>query len=519
VDQASTELQDQKLLIQALRDTHRFGHACDDFEIVETHISWVVLCGPYAYKIKKAVDLGFLDFSTLDKRRFYCEEEIRLNGRLAPDLYLDVVAIAGTPETPLPGGDGPAVEYAVRMRRFPQDSLLNQLLADGKVGAAQIDAISETLADFHHHIPAAAPLSDYGSPEQVWHPVGENFDQIAERIHDPRHTGMLERLRRWSEAEHRRLYDEFLERKRHGYIRECHGDMHLGNMAWIDDRLLIFDGIEFNPNLYWIDCMSEVAFLCMDLEDHGRRDLAYRFLNGYLERTGDYEGLPVFRYYLVYRAMVRAKVAAIRMQQAGGEGEDEFENYLELATAYISPPPAQLFITHGLSGSGKSTLTSPLCETLPAVRVRSDRERQRLYGGGKGPTTVGSGIYSPAATERTYARLLNLSRVMLEAGHSVIVDATFQKAEQRAPFIQLAHDMKIPLHILDFQARPDTLRRRVTGRSRAGTDISEADLRVLEHQLATRQPLNAAEQAQTIVIDTEKVSDGAQLSAMISDAS
>ncbi len=515
MDQAASEIQGQQALIRTLRDTQRFGQACDDFDVVETHISWVILCGSYAYKIKKAVDLGFLDFSTLDKRRFYCEEEIRLNGRLAPELYLDVAPITGRAEAPVLDGEGPAIEYAVRMRRFPQDSLLNRRLTAGKLGATEVEAMVEVIADFHHRIPAAAPLSDYGSPERVLQPVVENFQQIGERVHDARHTAMLARLHAWSGAEHQHRFDDFLDRKRRGCIRECHGDMHLGNMAWIDGRLLIFDGIEFNPNLYWIDCMSEVAFLCMDLEDHGRRDLAYRFLNGYLERTGDYEGLSVLRYYQVYRAMVRAKVAAIRMTQNGSEGAEEFENYLQLALGYTQPPPARLFLTHGLSGSGKSTLTGPLCEALPAVRVRSDRERQRLFGGGEGPVAPDSGIYTPEATDRTYARLLNLSRVMLNAGHAVIVDATFRTAQQREPFLQMAKEVDVPIHILDFQARPDTLRSRVAARSEAGTDVSEADLRVLEHQLATQQPLNAAERSRTIVIDTDKVSSSAQMLDLI----
>ena len=307
-----TPLARQEILVAALRSA--LGEAV---EVVETHISWVLLAGDYAYKIKKAVNLGFLDFSTLEKRRFYCAEELRLNRRLAPDLYLEVVPIAGSADHPVLNGPGPAIEYAVKMRRFPQACLLDQVLLRGELTPETIDAIARRIADFHGRTAIADNESPFGTPERAHLPVAENFAQIRPRLRDNEDLIRLDELERWSEREYQARFNALAARKARGLIRECHGDLHLGNMALLDGEAVPFDCIEFSDNLRWIDVISEAAFLAMDLQDRGRPDLARRFLNAYLEQTGDYEGLEVLRYYLVYRAMVRAKVACIRAGQDG----------------------------------------------------------------------------------------------------------------------------------------------------------------------------------------------------------
>lgn len=513
----------QRNLIRSLANPSVYPHDTDQFQLIETHISWVFLSGPYVYKIKKAIDLEFLDFSTLDKRKFYCEEELRLNSRLAPELYLGVVPITGTPDQPQLGGSGEAFEYAVKMRRFPQQALLSYMQQQNLLATTHIDHIVTQVANFHQAIPTAAAGTNYGDPEHVAAPVHENFVQIRERIRDARAIELLDQVRVWAEREQQTSYEKFSQRKEQGFIRECHGDMHLGNMAVVDDRVVIFDGIEFNPDLYWIDVMSEVAFLCMDLECHQKHSYASRFLNDYLERTGDYRGLRVFRYYLVYRAMVRAKVSCIRSSQEAERGLEspqaqEFERYLRLAFRYTQLQRPKLFITHGLSGSGKSSLSGSLVEPLAAIRIRSDRERQRMFGKGKRrgeAATIGEAVYSEEATRQTYGKLAELAEAVLHSGYSVIIDATFLERPQRDSFKQLAERMGTSICILFFRAEVDVLRQRIRDRQREGRDISEADLDVLEHQLEVYTGLDDDEQSYTVAIDTDSVSEPGQILALI----
>lgn len=515
--------ENQQNLVRSLQNPTVYPHDTDQFELIETHISWVFLSGLYAYKVKKALNLGFMDCSTLAKRKFYCEEELRLNGRLAPELYLAVVPISGTPDQPQLGGTGAVLEYAVKMRRFSQQALLSNMLEQHLLTDTHISQIIARVAEFHQTIAAATADTRYGSPDHIAAPVHENFVQIRERMHDPRHLELLDQLSVWAEQQHESCYQYFRQRKDQGFIRECHGDMHLGNMAVVDDRVVIFDGIEFNPDLYWIDVMSEVAFLCMDLEYHGEHNFAYRILNGYLEITGDYSGLQVFRYYLAYRAMVRAKVACIRLSQQTGQrmqtsDMQEFERYLKLALSYTQPQQPVLFITHGLSGSGKSTYSGPLVEPLAAIRIRSDRERQRLFGKGKRQgeaATIGAGVYSEDATQQTYGKLAVVAEAVVQSGYSVIIDATFLERQQRNPFKQLALRLGVPFCILYFHADHDVLRQRIRDRQREGSDISEADLSVLEYQLAEYAGLDDDEQGYTVTIDTESVFASAQTLALV----
>ncbi len=283
--------------------------------MLETHISWVVLAGAYAYKIKKAVNLGFCDFATLEKRRTACEEELRLNRRLAPRLYIDVVEIRGTPEAPRIDGPGPVLEYAVRMHRFPQEALASRMLAEGRLTRELMDALALDVARFHAALPSAPPESAFGTAASALHDACENFDQIEALLPYAREDDTLVALRDWCEREFNLQRGHIEARRAAGMIRECHGDLHLGNIVSIDGALVPFDCIEFNPRLRWIDVMSEVAFLFMDLMDRGADALAWRFLNAYLEADGAYRALAVLRFYIVYRAMVRAKVHLIRALQ------------------------------------------------------------------------------------------------------------------------------------------------------------------------------------------------------------
>jgi len=497
-------------LIRSLGDPACYDHAAGPVRMIETHISHILLTGEFAYKIKKPLNLGFLDFSTLDKRLQACEEEVRLNRRLAPAIYLGVVPITGTPAAPRVNGAGEAFEYAVKMRQFPPDATLDRLQAQGRLTARQVEAIATTLARFHQQDCARAGAdSPWGSPEKVWQPVEQNFRQIAPRLADPADRQLLDALQRWSETEHARLTPLMAARKRDGFVRECHGDLHLGNLAWVEDQLLVFDCLEFNPELRWIDIQSEVAFCYMDLVQHGHADWAWLFLNRWLEQTGDHAGLALLRYYAVYRALVRAKVAAIRTEQASGPERDaafaEVRTLLQLATTLTRPLPVRLDVTHGLSGSGKTTVTQKLMQTPGAIRLRSDVERKRLAGldalahSGSG---VGQNLYAADATRRTYDHLARRAGEILDAGWPVIVDATFTARWQRDLLRETARTRKLEFHILDFPVPVATLRERIVQRSRAGNDASEADLAVLQHQLDTEEPLAADEQADRLSIDT-----------------
>ena len=517
----TTPSESHRPLIEAMLRPQWYDHAVDHCELIETHISWVILTGSFAYKVKKALDLGFLDFSTLEKRRHYCEEELRLNRRLAPGIYLEVVPITGSERQPLLAGQGEAIEYAVKMKQFPQAAQLDRMLECGALEGCHIDAFSQRIADFHQDIAVAGSAEPYGDPARIRQPVEENFTQIRERIHGEHRLGQLAELERWSRQSFEALEPLLARRKEQGFIRECHGDMHLRNLAWIDETPVAFDGIEFNPNLRWIDVISEIAFLVMDLQDRDRDALAQRFLNGYLERTGDYTGLKLLPFYLVYRAMVRAKVSAIRLGQehldaterAGAE--EEFERYLTLAKRYTRPSRPRLVLTRGLSGSGKTTLSQPLLERLPAIRIRSDVERKRLFGLDalqSGKAAPAKGIYSVEATQRTYGRLRDLAAVVLDAGYSVIVDATFLQPGQRQPFEQLAREKGGRYTIVEFTAAEETLRRRI-GLRRG--DASDADLAVLEHQIAAYVPLTSVEQERCVLVDTELPFDPAAVIARI----
>ncbi|MEW6253945.1 MAG: AAA family ATPase, partial [Planctomycetota bacterium] len=331
------------------------------------------------------------------------------------------------------------------------------------------------------------------------------FAQIAPHLADPDRAAQLDALRQWSGAEHARLAPLMAARRRDGFVRECHGDLHLGNLAWADGRLIVFDCLEFDPALRWIDVQSEIAFLYMDLLQRGRADLAWLFLNLWLEATGDYAGVALLRYYAVYRALVRAKVAAIRSAQAGGgasgEVHAEVAALLDLATRLTQPLPVRLSITHGLSGSGKTTVTRTLMQAPGAIRLRSDIERKRLAGLGalaRSGSGIGQQLYAADATRRTYQHLAGRAGDLLDAGWPVIVDATFIARWQRDLLREVARARSASFRILDFPVPPATLRERIIARSRAGNDASEADLAVLGHQLQTEEALAEEEKPDAI---------------------
>ncbi len=509
---------EQRNLINALRDPRCYAHPVEGVVLLETHISYVLLTGHYAYKIKKAVKFSFLDYSGLEQRRVCCESELRLNRRLAPALYLAVVPILGPAKRPRvgsgdqPGGREEVIEFAVRMIEFPQSALFDRRLAQGELRGEDFDRLADQLADFHADAAVAERASGYGSPVSLRTLVSENFRQLRAAPGSRTDSVLLDDLKEleaWSRDEYARLAPFLGRRQRAGFIRECHGDLHLGNIALVDGRPTVFDGIEFAANLRWIDVISEVAFLGMDLEARGRRDYAYRFINRYLENSGDYGGLPALPYYEVYRALVRAMVAALCAAHDAPQGASlhaaRRDRYLACARRAAQSRPRQLLLMHGVSGSGKSWLAQAMAERLGAVRVRSDVERKRL--GARFPKsgrrfTLAPGSYDARTTWATYQRLARLARLILNAGFPAIVDAASLLRWQRDLFRQMAGRLAVPFRILSCQAAEPVLRQRLRERHEAGNDASDAGLSVLANQWLRHEPLGAAEALEAIIVDT-----------------
>jgi len=532
--------------LAGLLEADAYPHPVDRVEGLTTHISQLFLAGDFAYKLKRPVALGFVDFSTLDRRRFYCEEELRLNRRLAPQLYLAVVPVVRQGDRVRIGGDGEVIDYAVQMRRFSQQALLSTY----PLNAALIDRLAKRVAQFHSRLTPAPPDTDYGKPSAVLAPMLDNFPPLQSALaycDDPegKLKRCLDRLERWTRKRFAYLRPVIEQRRQGGFIRECHGDMHRGNIVVLDEQPVMFDCLEFNPNLRWIDTMSEVAFLGMDLAESGEISFARRLLNQYLEVSGDYAGLRLLRFYQVYRALVRAKVCAIQLMQGGpmpateparlppfgalalgpigadhapscpsGLTEPErvaakaragLSHYLALAQTCTGHHRPKLFITHGLSGSGKTWIGNLLREHLPIIQIRSDIERKRLFGQpARGHCPAQQAVlYSAVATDKTYQRLLGLARELIEAGFSVLVDATFLKREQRAPFLALAQTLNCPSRILVMQAPMHLLRERINARRLAGEDDSDADIDVLSLQISHREPLTESEHRQAVFLNSE----------------
>ena len=500
-------------LIAGLRAAAAFRHPIGEVEVIETHISTVILAGDFAYKIKKPVNLGFADFSSLALRKHFCDEEIRLNRRAAPDLYLGVVKICGTLEHPRVGDDGstPILEYAVQMRRFAGQARLDQVAQSGRLTADHIDRLAATIAALHARCDRAPPDRGYGSIEEIRRWATENAADLRAEASPGTASEQIERLQAWTALELARRAPEFTARQVDGHVRECHGDLHLGNLVLLGETPVPFDCIEFNDRLRFIDVINDVAFTFMDLIEHERATLAWRFIGAYLERTGDYQGLAVLRFYAVYRALVRAKVTRIRLHQpvpADEKIEDlaAVARYVEVAQRLAAKAAPRLILTCGLAGSGKTTVAQMLLERLSAVRVRSDVERKRLFGvdpAGHRVSSVGAGLYAADATRRTYRRLLDAARAIMNADIPAIVDATFLKEVDRRMFRELAQQAAVPLSIVACQAPLPTLRARIERRLQAGSDPSDATPAVLEHQLEAFEALTPDEQAVAITIDTD----------------
>lgn len=453
-------------------------------EVVETHISWVLLGETLAYKLKKPVHLPFVDYSTPGRRRHCCEEEVRLNRRLAPTVYLGVSRVTGSVEQPAIDGDGPTLDYAVRMRRFPRGALFSEQLAAGQLSDASVDAFAGLLAGFH----AQAPVAGGSAAPPAGHRLARARAALegASGALAPADRAFLED---WIAAQCQALAPLWERRRAAGRVRECHGDLHLDNVVSLGAQVAAFDCIEFEPALRWIDVIEDAAFPLMDFCARGRADLGWRFFNAWLEQTGEHDALPALAMCVVERALVRAQVEWMR-----SPGSEAAAGYARTALSWARAGQPSLVITTGLPGSGKSFTALRFAQRQGAIRLRSDVERKRLFGLGALDDSRAHGLdlYTAEATRATYERLFALARAALQAGLPVILDAAFLRRDERAAALALARSLGVPFSIVACEAPLAVLRERLLARR---GDASEADPAVLERLRAAAEPLDRDEAA------------------------
>lgn len=481
--------------LAALEDPATYPHPVGAIEIVHTHLSVVALTGNYAYKLKKPVDYGFVDFTTLAKRRAACEAELRLNRRTAAELYLDVVPLVRTATGWRVGGEGEAEEWAVRMRQFAPAARLDRVAARQGLSDGLLDHLADRVADLHERAPVAPIAMAAAYPDRLAAAIAGNFaacpvDARAARLR----AAFDERLERHAVL--------LADRAAAGRVRDCHGDLHLANLCLWQGEPVPFDCIEFNDAFRQIDVLSDLAFLYMDLVERGLPRAALRVLNRYLEVTGDYAGLPAFPLFVAYRAQVRAKIAHLT---AGAPGvaaatraahEAEGARYLDFAEQALATPRGSLCLMVGLPGSGKSTIALRIACAEGGVRVRSDRERKRLHA-----LYPARPLYGDALGAHTYRHLLACARAIVAGGFVAILDATYLRRDYRRPVVELATELGVALRIVHCEAPLAALRARVGQRAAAGSDVSDADDAVLLQMAGSWEAFSAEERPLVEVVE------------------
>lgn len=492
-------------LIQQMQRAEFYPHPVREISVTQTHISWVILTGDYAYKVKKPANFGFLDFSTLAKRQRFCQEELRLNQRLAPALYLAVLPIRLNAQGEYGWGEaGEVVEYAVKMRQFDQQDLWLTCFEQGKLTVQDLENLGTQIAHFHQESPTDEYITSFGSVAMIKRVVDSNYDATASYTTDWGLAKEFREIQSFTDNYLETHQDWFIERQSLGKIRECHGDLHLGNICFFQGRICVFDCIEFNEEFRLTDGVYDVAFLVMDLEFRGRQDLAYAFLNRYLELTGDYLAARLLPFYCSIRAYIRAKVNSFLSSDSGApatlrqEAKITAIQYYRAAWNYSQKLKPQLFIMAGLSGSGKSTVARYLSQKYGAIHIRSDAVRKHL-GGIPLQQKGGAELYTPAMTERTYGELLRLAVALLAAGQSVVLDAKYDRVNLRQQVCQAVGDLAISVRLIHTQAPVEVLRERLDLRT---GDIADATADLVEQQGRDWEPFTAAEQAWVTTVDT-----------------
>lgn len=501
------------ILIENLKNPDLFSHAISEFKICETQSSLVLTTGEYVYKIKKPVDFGFLNYSSLEKRLYFCQREIELNSKFAKDIYLGVVAIYGDENHPSFEARGEPFEYAVKMRQFPQENILSQQLLDNKVSPDVIDKLAKTIADFHQHAEVAKTDVAFGDAKHIHKFAMDNFSETLAFLKSDHDIAQLKKLETMMQSCYDAIKGTLQQRKIKGFVRHCHGDMHLNNIVLLNQQPVIFDCIEFNEDFVWTDLMGDLGFIIMGLDEHNKPELAHLLLNRYLELTGDYSALKVLAYFCAYRAMVRAKLDQIHLSQPSMELHEQqqvkqhYQTYLGLVEQYLQVESPTLMITHGFCASGKSTVARQIVSKTGAIQLRSDVERKRLANlalTADSQSALYDGLYKTETTTNVYQHLAEIAQQIIESGYSVVVDAAFIRQDLRQIFIDLAQKLNVPFKILSCQAPESTLRQWIAERSKDTNEISEGRLEILEHQLKNHDPLTAEEKPFAFAIDSTK---------------
>lgn len=492
-------------LIQQMLTPEFYSHSVKmPIKLMQTHASIVLLTGEFAYKLKKPVNFGFLDYSTLEKRRYFCQEELRLNQRGAKELYLEVVAIFKQNDRCYLGDAGEIIEYAVKMVQFSQENLLSNMFGAGTISVADIEEMGRVVAEYHSRVQTNEYISSFGTIDRLKESIDDNYHHTEKYIGRTQTQQQFTETKAYTDrflADYTRL---FRERIAGGFIRECHGDLHLGNICRWHDRILLFDCIEFNESFRFVDTMYDVAFAVMDLAARGRKDLANRFLNTYTEQTGDWAGLQVLPLYLSRQAYVRAKVTSFLLDDPGITSAERTRaaktasDYYRQAWEYTHDRQGRIIMLSGLSGAGKSSMGKLIATELDGVQLRSDAVRKHLCGVplmAKGDDS----LYTPEMTAKTYQRVLELGTKLALQGFTVVLDAKYDRRSLRAAVRDLAKTRGIPVQIVHCTAPEQVLRERLLHRS---GDIADATVDLLASQQAAWEDFTSAECADVITVDT-----------------
>lgn len=502
--------------LSGLLDAGAYPHPVRRLEIVQTHMSWIVLTGEYAYKIKRPVCYPFVDMRAAQRRLELCREELRLNRRFAAGLYLDLCPIVLRDGRARMGGEGTAIEYAVRMRQFSRDDELDRLVDAGRIDAAELQVFGAALAGIHRTLPRVAKDAPWGTAAAVREAITSNLEQAA-ACEVARHGSReIERLRPALLDALHRLEPWMQQRRAAGHVRECHGDLHCGNIVRLDGALQAFDCLEFEPAFRWIDVAQEIAFPLADLQARGAASPAHGFLGGYLAASGDYPACRGLGLYTAHCALVRAKVMALAADERTA-GNCGFAEFLAAAERSLSPSRPVLVVMTGLPGSGKTWLARQLAPVLGAIHLQSDVERKRLAGlqpAQRSRSALESDLYSAGATDSLYAHLARCAGDVLAAGWPVLVDATFTRRARRTMMRELAARAGADLCVIACHAPEAVLRQRVAQRAALATDASEADVSVLDWQRQQAEPVQPDEELTVLPVDTSTALSGSALAEL-----
>lgn len=496
-------------ILEDLSKPEAYPEPVDDIKILQTHISTVFLAGSKAYKVKKPVNFGFLDFTTLDKRRHYCQEEVKLNRRLSPTMYIDVIPITEHNGVLRFAGAGDPVEYAVLMKRLKEERLLSSLLERGAVSGEMVDRIAHRIASFHGSAATSGEITRIGGADAFRFNTEENFRQIESYVgeHLPRDALnlMIAYTRTFREVNE----EYFKERDRGGWIRDGHGDLHAQHIC-MNEEILIYDCIEFNRRFRYADILCDASFLAMDVQMRGYDDLAHRYTNSYLSETGQQGTQALYNYYSCYHAVVRGKVECLRSRDpdiAGKERKGAIENargYFDLAVRYAKTPcPPTLLITCGLTGSGKSSLARGLSKLLDVTVISTDRTRKELAGidpVSRRHVSFRKDIYSEEFTERTYREIFVRARNILAGGRSALLDGTFADPALRLKALEIARNEGARFLILYLDAETEILRSRLGNRVHR-TTVSDGREEILDDQMRYFVPPVKDQEKSVLVID------------------